>query len=366
MKITRIDIFQHDLEVVNGPYVFSGGTLSALTSFLVRVTSDSGVVGWGETCPLGPTYQPAHALGALAGLRELAPHLIGVEALPRVAGQVMAAALDGHHYAKAAIDIALYDLLGRALGQPVHVLLGGALRSRIPSYYAISIMSPEDTARAVREKQREGFRALQIKIGSGEVRQDAEVLRAAYAMLEPGVTLAADANRSMTTADALHLSRMVQEIPVAFEQPCRTLQESDSLRGRLHHPIYLDETTEDVATVLSLLGQGRCDGLGMKLTRVGGLSPMLTIRDMAAARCAPMSVDDTWGGDVIAAACVHMGATVDPGVFRGTWISAPYIDHHYDRAKGVRIVGGHIDLPSGPGLGIDPDETLFGGPVASF
>ncbi len=366
MKIGKLDIYRHELKVVNGPYVYSGGSLSSLTTLLVRITSNDGHVGWGEVCPLGPTYQPAHALGALAALQELAPHLIGIEALPRVAGRTMAAALEGHNYAKAAVDIALYDLLGRALGQPVHVLLGGALRSRVPSYHAIGIMSPEETARAVREKQREGFRALQIKIGSGDVRRDAEALRAAYAVLEPGVSLAADANRAMTTADALHLGRMVAEIPVAFEQPCRTLAESDALLGRLGHPLYLDESTADVAIVLALLGQGRCDGLGMKVTRVGGLTPMLSVRDMAAARRVPISVDDTWGGDVIAAACVHMGATVEPALFRGTWISAPYIDHHYDREKGIRIVDGHIDLPAGPGLGVEPDESLFGAPVASF
>ncbi|MCP5084393.1 MAG: mandelate racemase/muconate lactonizing enzyme family protein [Alphaproteobacteria bacterium] len=363
MKIASISVYQHELEVVNGPYVYAGGSMKALTTSLVKITGDNGNVGWGETCPLGPTYQPAHALGALAGLRELAPSLIGLEALPRVAGQKMHSALDGHLYAKAAIDIALYDLMGRTLGQPVHVLLGGALRSKIPSYYAISIMSPDKTARAVQDKQREGYRALQIKIGCGDVRQDAEVLRAAFGVLAPGVTLAADANRSMTTSEIVHLSALIPEIPVAFEQPCRTIQETDSLHGRLHHPIYLDEATENVATVLSVLGQGNCDGFGMKVTRVGGLSPMIAVRDMAEARRVPMSVDDSWGGDIIAAACVHMGSTVSPELFRGTWLAAPYIEQHYDRENGIQIVDGHIDVPSGPGLGISPDESQFGAPA---
>ena len=366
MKITSIDVYQHELDVVNGPYVYAGGTADAMVTTLVKVTSDGGHVGWGETCPLGPTYQPAHARGALAALQELSPGLIGLEVLPRVVGQKMDAMLDGHLYAKAAVDIAIYDLLGKALGQPVHILLGGALRSSIASYYAISIMSPEDTARVVREKQREGYRALQLKIGCGDVRQDAEVLRSAYDVLEVGVTLAADANRSMTTSDVMQLSQLISDIPVAFEQPCRTIQETDALHGRLCHPVYLDESTEDVATVLSLLGRGRCDGFGMKLTRVGGLSPMMAIRDMAAARRVPISVDDSWGGDIIAAACVHMGATVAPDLFRGTWIAAPYIDHHYDRENGIVVAGGQIDVPAGSGLGIVPDETLFGDPVLSL
>lgn len=366
MKISKISIFQHELAVVNGPYVFSGGTLDTLTTCLVRITSDTGHVGWGETCPLGPTYQPAHAGGALAALVEIAPTLIGSEALPRIAKRTMEHALDGHNYAKAAIDIALYDLLGQALEQPAHTLLGGALRPTIPSYYAISIMSPQETAQTVRQKQAEGYRALQIKIGSGDVRKDAEVLREAHAALEPGVKLAADANRAMTTADVINLSQLIRDIPFAIEQPCRTIGETDSLIGRINHPLFVDETTVDVATTLSLLGRGRCDGLGMKLTRVGGLSAMTTIRDMAEARRIPMSVDDSWGGDIIAAACVHMGATVAPELFRGTWIAAPYIDHHYDTKNPVEIVDGCIKVPTGSGLGITPDLALFGDPIAQF
>ncbi|MEM7270732.1 MAG: mandelate racemase/muconate lactonizing enzyme family protein [Pseudomonadota bacterium] len=361
--IKRISVFAHTLEVVNGPYVFSGGTLGALTTYLVKIEGDNGHSGWGETCPLGPTYQPAHALGAEAGLRELAPILVGAEATPRAAMALMNRSLDGHNYVKAAFEIALYDLVGKAAGLPVSTLLGGALRDRIPSYYAISLMDPEPTAEVVREKQREGYRGLQIKIGSGDVMKDAEVLHAAWDACAPGVTLAADANRAMTVDETIQLSQQVSDVPVAFEQPVRTMEEVASLKGRLNHALYLDEATVDVAAVQHAFGNDLCDGLGMKITRVGGLGNMAAIRDMAAARRAKISVDDSWGGDVIAAACVHMGATVDPRLFRGTWLAAPYIDHHYDHEHGIEIKDGHIAAPSLPGLGVTPDEAIFGDPI---
>ena len=97
MNIRKISVFAHELKVVNGPYVFSGGTLGALTTYLVKVEADNGLIGWGETCPLGPTYQPAHALGAEAGLREMAPKLVGTAALPRPAMALMDQLLDGHN-----------------------------------------------------------------------------------------------------------------------------------------------------------------------------------------------------------------------------------------------------------------------------
>ncbi len=363
MRIRSISVYAHELEVVNGPYVFSGGSMSTLTTYLVKIEASNGLTGWGETCPLGPTYQPAHALGAEAGLRELAPKLFGGETTPRAAMALTDRSLDGHNYVKAAIDIALYDLMGKAVGLPVSTLLGGALRGRIPSYYAISLMDPEPTAEVVREKQREGYTALQIKIGSGDVVKDAEALRAAWAARAPGVAIAADANRAMTTVETIQLSQLIRDIPIALEQPVRTMTEVASLKGRLNHPLYLDEAMDDTGAVLSALGRNYCDGLGMKITRVGGLGNMAAVRDMAEARRAMISVDDSWGGDIIAAACVHMGATVRPNLFRGTWLAAPYINHHYDPAGGISIRDGFIDVPTGPGLGVTPDETLFGDPI---
>ena len=78
----------------------------------------------------------------------------------------------------------------------------------------------------------------------------------------------------------------------------------------------------------------------------------------------PHSSGDAWGGDILAAACTHLGSTVQPNLFEGTWIAAPYIEGHYCQNGGVRIEAGQIQLPKGPGLGVLPDETLFG--AASF
>ena len=362
-RIASIRVYAHELTMAKGPYVYSGGSFTALTTHLVRIETDRGHVGWGETCPLGPTYQPAHARGASAALAELAPHLIGTEAAPRPVGARMAADLEGHLYAKAAFDIAAHDALARSADLPVHALLGGALRDRIPSYYAIAPMEPEATAEAVAAKWAEGYRSIQLKIGSGDIRRDAASVRAAWGAMGAGGALAADANRALTTADATHLSRLLHDVPVALEQPCSTLEENRSLVGRIAHPIYLDESVVDVGAALHALGRGEADGFGMKLTRVGGLSPMMAIRAVAEARRAPISVDDSWGGDVIAAACVHMGATVAPSIFRGTWLARPYLNAGFDLNGGVTVKDGWIDVPKGPGLGVTPDEALFGAPI---
>jgi L-alanine-DL-glutamate epimerase-like enolase superfamily enzyme len=93
---------------------------------------------------------------------------------------------------------------------------------------------------------------------------------------------------------------------------------------------------------------------------------MSSFRDMCEARHLPHTADDSWGGDIIAAACVHMGATVNPKTFEGTWLAQPYIEGHYDAANGIAIENGHIPLPTGPGLGVVPDEGLFRSEIAVF
>ena len=370
MKIVAVDVFQHDLPVrgpVEGvPYRMAVQDVWHLDTTIVRLQCDDGTVGYGETCPLGSTYQPQHALGARAALAELAPYLLGLD--PTAVGRVeaaMDAALMGHRYAKAAVDVACWDATGKAYGVRVCDLLGGAVRERVPSYHGVLIASPEDSAADADARQAEGFFRIQLKVGGRPVEEDVAALRAVAATLRPGVRLAADANKGWATRDAIQVSQACRDIPMVIEQPCDTYEENASLVGKVCHPIYLDESATDLGAVVTAIGQRVADGFGMKVSRVGGISAMRAVRDVCAATRRPHTVDDTWGGDLVAAASLHVGATVDPANFEGTWIAEPYVDGHYDAEHGVRLDGGWMDLPPGPGLGINPDESLWGDPVLS-
>lgn len=369
MKISEIHIFAHELPVRNGPYNIASSVVWSLQTTLVRIVADNGLTGWGETCPVGPTYAPQHARGAQAALMEMAPGLIGENPLqPLILRRRMDRLLAGHNYAKAALDIAAHDLMGKHFGLRVADLLGGVATERVPSYYATGIGQPDEIARIAAEKVVEGFPRLQIKIGGGRpVETDIETVRKVWEKVRgSGVRLAIDGNRSLPARDALRLSRECPDIPFIMEQPCNTLEEIALIRDRVRHGIYLDENGIDLATVLRATGQGLCDGFAMKVTRLGGLQVMATFRDICEARALPHSCDDSWGGDIIAAACTHIGATVEPQLNEGVWIADPYIDKHYDEENGIRITGGHIDLPQAPGLGVTPDESLFGSALASY
>ena len=168
MKIRKISIFQHDLPVANGPYRMANASVTELDTTLVKIESDCGVVGWGETCPVGPTYAPSHAAGARAALIEMAPNLIGARLdEPLNLHEQMNSLLNGHRYAKAAIDIAAYDALGKKLNRSVASLLGGAMTDKVPSYYASGVGTPEDIAAIATQKAAEVIQGCRSKLVGG-------------------------------------------------------------------------------------------------------------------------------------------------------------------------------------------------------
>lgn len=367
MKIQSIKIYQYDSPIKGKPYKMSTTTLDCLDSTIVEITTDSQITGFGETCPVGPVYQPQHAFGARAALQQMAPHLIGLNPLEiRNVYHAMNNALNGHNYAKAAVDIALWDICGKYYNARVCDLLGGAVRERVPSYYAIGVCSANEAAEIAKEKQAQGYSRLQVKVGGRTIEEDIAVIHKVSEILNPGVRLAADANRAWTTRDAVMFSSACNGIPLVMEQPCNTYEENLSLKGRVSHPIYLDENTENLGVVIKAVSDGLADGFGFKVTRLGGISMMHTVREVCCAMSKPMTCDDSWGGDIIAAACVHLGATVLPRLSEGVWLSAPYNEKHYDRENGISIVDGHIDVPKGPGLGIRPDPDIWGPAVMAF
>jgi len=365
LRIAEIHIYQKDLPV-GGVYTMSEGAYTSLDSTIVQVVADTGISGWGETCPVGPTYAPEHALGARAALSQMSQSLIGRPITgPLEVRHAMDRLLYGHNYAKAAIDIAIHDLIGKAHGIRVCDMLGGAQTDQVGSYYAISVGSPDEVAKTAAEKIADGYPRLQLKVGGRPVDADIETIRKVWE--RTGLTrIAVDANRALNTRDVLRIDRECADIPFIFEQPCNTMEEIAAIRAQVQHPIYLDENVQNLNEALRAVSLGVCDGFGLKVTRQGGLGPLATVRDICDARSMPHTCDDNWGGDIIAAACVHLGATVRPELLEGVWIAQSHMDTHYDSDNPVRIEKGHIRVPTGAGLGVVPDDGVFGNAVASF
>src|SRR5687768_10418088 len=193
--MTRILAYRIELPLHETTYKWSGGkSVTIFDSTIVRVETDAGIVGHGEVCPLGPFYLPAYAEGVRAGLRELAPHLLGHD--PRELAKLnhrMDAALKGHPYVKSGIDIACWVILGQSANLPVRTLMGGRFGESVRLYRAISQESPDAMAAKVAGYRAEGYTRFQLKVG-GDADVDIERIRAVRAMLQPTDRLVADAN----------------------------------------------------------------------------------------------------------------------------------------------------------------------------
>ncbi|HYM90902.1 MAG TPA: mandelate racemase/muconate lactonizing enzyme family protein [bacterium] len=366
MRIARIDVFGYDLHYVHGSYVMSGGrVVTALPSTVVRLTTDDGLVGWGEVCPLGPAYLPAFAEGARTALRELAPALLGLD--PQNLGLIhdrMDAALRGHGYAKSPVDMACWDLLGKAAGCAVATLLGGLRQASYPLYIAVPLGSAEEMAEYVRARRAEGIHRFQLKIGGDPYADRDRVERVLEATGEADIVIA-DANGGWSLQDAVVASRLLAPLPrVYLEQPCPTLEECLHVRRHTTLPMILDEVITDVPSFLRAVHAGAMEAINLKIGRVGGLAKARLIRDLAEALGLRLTIEDMWGGDIVTAAISQLAGSTRPGMlftvsFMNDWVRE-HIAGHQPRSQ-----GGVGFTSSAPGLGIEVDAKSLGHPLIS-
>jgi len=365
--ITEVRVYRATLAATS-LYNMSNSTVAAPESTIVEVVDTAGTIGWGEACLASPQFQPEHNSGVRAALNVLAPAIIGLDPLKlSVVNAAMDATMTGQSAAKAALDIACWDLIGRKFDLPVVDLLGGARMSNVLTYHVIGIGTPEVAAAHAEQLQNEGITRLQLKAGGRPIHEDIASIRAVAEVLRPGTDLAVDTNRGWSTVEAIQVSNACADITMSMEQPCATEAELQHIKAQIHHPIVVDENATDLAAVARMSTSGLANGFGLKLTRLGGLTAMRAARDLCMASRVPMSSDDAWGGDIIAAAGVALGATLDPQFSRGAWIAHPYHQVHYDELNGPRLVDGFVSLPTGgPGLGLVLTEGQFGEPDAIY
>jgi L-alanine-DL-glutamate epimerase-like enolase superfamily enzyme len=363
MKITRILAYRVELPLHEGSYKWSGGkSVSVFDSTIVAVETDEGIVGYGEVCPLGPFYLPAYAAGARAGIAELGPHLLGED--PRQLGQLnrrMDAALLGHPYVKSAIDIACWDILGKAAEQPVCVLLGGRYGEDFVLYRAISQEAPDAMARRVAGYRAEGYRRFQLKVG-GDPLVDIERIRQVATELQPGDRLVADANTGWLMHDALRVVRAVRDVDVYIEQPCRSYEECLTVRRHCDHPFVLDEVIDSLDPLLRGHADRAMDVVNIKISKFGGLTRARQARDLCASLGIAMTIEDSWGGDITTAAIAHLAHSTPPEfLFTSTDFNS-YVT--VSTAGGApQRQGGRMSASTAPGLGIEPRMDVLGEPV---
>lgn len=363
MRIIGINVYRVDLPLHEGSYKWSGGrSVEVFDSTVVELETDAGINGFGEVCPLGPAYLPAYAAGARTGIAELAPHLIGVD--PTNLGpvnQLMDQSLRGHPYVKSALDMACWDILGKACDQPIARLMGGSYGDDFALYRAISQDTPERMAANVGKYRAEGYTKFQLKSGS-DVETDIARIHAVAAQLQPGDVLVADANCGWTQHQAMCVAAGVREANVYIEQPCLSYEECLVVRRHTNRPFILDEVIDDLKTVVRGYADQAMDVINLKISKVGGLTKARQIRDLCVSLGIAMTIEDTWGGDIVTAAIAHLAHSTPPEYLFSATDFNSYVTVSIATGAPERR-NGKLAASSRPGLGIEPRREVLGEPL---
>src|SRR5499425_835035 len=218
MQVADVRVILADIPV-RRPHAMSFTTLTAVNFVFVRLETRDGQVGWGEAaCLGGPTWSEESAESVAATIeRYIAPWLVGREAAGiELLTREMAKRVQGNPFARAAVEMALWDLNGRALGVPVHRLLGGRVRDRVPLSWSLAVADGDAEIEEARAKVARGHRIFKIKTAARPVSEDIERVRKLREALGPGISLRIDANQGWDRPTALTAIRALEPCHLDF------------------------------------------------------------------------------------------------------------------------------------------------------
>ncbi len=342
---------------------------------LVKLTDSDGHVGWGEAPALkdwggefGRYFGESPAIAELVIERYLKPAIVGIEVGNFGAlHERMDAAIKGYPYAKAAVEFAAYDLAGRALGVPVHRLLGGAVRRRIPVTHSLGLIGMEEAVREARSVVDEGIRTIKIKVGQ-DPRRDIAIVKAIRAEVGPAIDLCVDANEGYKTpGEAIRTLREMELQGLKYaEQPVMGIEGLAAVARAIDTPVMADESAWNAHDVIQIIERRAAQIVSIYTTKPGGLYRAMEVAAVARAAGLICNVNGSVETGVGNLANLQLAACA-PAVVLSCVIpvSTPAAQQHgqlggiYYRddllVEGMRLIDGCIELPDGPGMGIDVD-----------
>lgn len=338
---------------------------------LVKVTTDEGVVGWGECSPMQPPVIVAyieHVLKRLAVGEEPTNLERLVERMfispYKIAGQALAIAISG-------IEIALWDIIGKALGVPVYRLLGGAYRTKIP-VYASSMrrdISPKDEARRLAEMvEKFGFRAVKVRIGSRFGADEdvyhgrsIEVVREVRKALGGDIAIMVDANSAFTPPRAIEIGRKLEDFGIFhLEEPCpyTDLDANAKVAAALDVPVALGEQEWDLVRFREMMVKGACDIVQPDVIKVGGFLRCKKVAAMAEAFNIPVTLHNTQP-TIGTIATLHFAASTPMCRYPQEFNIEPHPFAHRLVKELPKVEDGCIAIQDAHGLGVEVNEEVI-------
>jgi L-alanine-DL-glutamate epimerase-like enolase superfamily enzyme len=337
------------------PVFMAGVEIRQADNILVRIEADNAVVGWGEAAS-APTMTGETVESMMAAVAYLAAAVEGRPA-EDIAGTVaaMATRMYANNAAKAAIEMALHDLVGRATGQPAYALLGGKLRSRMAILGVISTGELASDLREAERKKADGYSAFKIKVGIDKPLVDAERTRRVCAILGTEALISSDANQGWSAEEATQYVRAVADAGLAFfEQPVHA-DDIDGMAAVTAASGTIAIGADESIHSLEDIRRHHARGVSLKTIKLGGLRGVMEAGRLCDRLGLNVNVSAKTGESSIAcAAATHIAAAL-PQIAWGLTLSNEGLTDDAT-ARPIRIEHGHVEVSDRPGLGIDVDE----------
>ncbi len=341
------------------PFVVWRGSISSKRHVLVRIETSDGSVGWGEAAPF-LYYAPETAEDVAAFVANvMRGQLEGREFLDVRTVLKPFAVLDGHEFAKAAVETALWDVFGKRHGLPVYRLLGGSAQATVPVLTVLHTDEPAAMAAEAEQLVASGLNRLKLKIGFG-VDADEEMVARVRERVGSGVLLRADAEESYTTKEALKVGRRLEryDLELLSQPVARSDWEGMALlRRSLDVPILADEGIHSAHDVLTCVRSSAADMVNIKVLKSGGALESLAMGAIAAAAHLPVVIGSMIESGIGTLMGAHVAKAM-PGVF-STELCGSFLLTEDLLDQPLRFRDGNVLLSDAPGLGASIDESTL-------
>ena len=343
------------------PSRFALGTRTHSFNVLVKIISDEGITGVGEACPL-PFWSSETGKSIVEAIENhLKPVLIGKDPI-HIASliNIMDRVLDGNNFAKAAVDIALYDLVGKALNVPVHVLLGGKYRDRVEVNSSVGIGSSEEMAQKCKEIVDKGFKFIKVYGGRDNLRDDIAHLEAIRKKIGYKIQIYLEINQQWNVSNALKSIRELQRFDLLFvEQPVPKwdLSGLKEVKDRSPVPVAADESVGSLQSVFQFASGRQADIINLYVQKTGGIyrtHQAISVLEAAGMQCFMGSLLEL---GIATAAAIHLACSIKD-LKLPCYLVGPerYLQDIVEPP--LRISNGYIEVPTGPGLGVNLKDDV--------
>ena len=361
-KIVAIETYPLILPV-REIYGGAAGTLEDCRSLVVRVETENGFEGWGEATQGRPgnTYETLETMEIMVG-KYFAPALIGADL--EETGSVLQRlhqARYGHPITKAALEIALFDALGKRYGVPIYRFFGGPYRTQIELVGGLGLdLGPGTIAHRAAQLRQEGFHTFKIKIGQKDRKQDVARVRAVREAVGEEATIRVDGNAAYSFTEAREILSEIGRFRIAdAEQPLARgdLKSLAELRRAVGIPIAAQESVSSPEDALAVLEENAADLLKIKLTHIGGFQRGMQVASIVGAKGLPIVVGQGSAcTTLLSAAEMHLHASIKNAQPGGEMTGFLRLGEQ-NIFSPLQVTNGKVTLPHGPGLGIEVDKN---------